>query len=435
MKRLLDTEVRYFDQDSFNIPKLENRWGCMVDFLDHTLVHNGAEIGINFIKTTEEVDYWVCSIETSMPHSLKSLLSVIDISGSEELTYNNTFRVQEVLSPNTFTIAFSKESLPLKPPDISQENMFLKISSLGFEKTHSEYQKAVYKTTTKKDLECFLRVDNSCPEGHDPSWAKFSRVSMFSEIDTIDDYEFRLDRTKAPVISSNYVKSEESSEEVWINCRQSVSSNYFYKDRTENADLPEFFIIGTKNTFYIFLRAVLITSPYTDVIYTFGEYNKLMYKEDTLPFLLKTSSESPSGRYLTGSEFEDLFRQSSSGKHTFTSDISDNFTSTNSVKWSLFFNESYLSGITTDINYRTYKNELVLNLFPAYIKIHRPGRTLLEGILKGVSLIMADMRDTPEYSLDHLQTFLHEGRHYLTVRSRDRNQSDLKVLIHLNDWE
>lgn len=435
MKRLLDTDVRYFDQDSFGIPKLTNTWGCMVDFLDHTLVNNEASVGIISIETREEADYWVCTIETTIPHNLKSLLSVIDISGSLELTYNSTFRVQEVLSSVTFNIAFSKEKTPFKPPNISQDNMSLKLSTLGFEKTGSEHQKAIYKTTTEKGLECYLRVDNSCPEGHDPSWVKFSRITIYSDIDSIEDYEFRLDRTKAPALSDKYIESEKSSEEVWINCRQTYSSSYVIKNRTENSDLPEFFIIGTKNTFYIYLRAVLFSEPCTDVTYTFGEYTKLMYKEDPLPFLLKTSHEFPQDRYITTSDFENIFRQSSSGKHTFTSDVSDNFTATNSVKWSLFFNENYLSGVATGINYISYKNELLLNLFPAYIKMHRPGRTLLEGILKGVSLIMANMQNTPEYSLDHLQTFYYEGKHYLTVQNRDREQSDLKVLIHLNNWE
>ena len=32
--RLLDTNVKYFDTNSYGVPELKNSWGSMIEFLD-----------------------------------------------------------------------------------------------------------------------------------------------------------------------------------------------------------------------------------------------------------------------------------------------------------------------------------------------------------------------------------------------------------------
>lgn len=446
MKRLLDTEVRYFDQDSFNIPKLENRWGCMVDLLDFVLIQNTSDQDINSIVTvndsTFEDRYWLTTLFLNKNHGLKANLSVIEIYGSEELVYNDIFRVQEV-TETTATIAFDKKLHPIQPTDInSSVHAKFKLSSLGYEKTFEGFQKAVYKSETKKNKVCYLRVDNSCPSGYDPSFSKFSRVSMFSEIDSIDDYNFKLGRLKAPSpdgMSGNYTKNEDGIFDIWFNTSKNGVVRYGLEGTSTLNSIPNFCIIGDKSTFYIHLYNVMDrdSARLVDTTYSFGEYEKLIYKEDPYPFILRTSEQTSTaslGSYFEYTARESFQKDSSYGKHTFTTETENDYTTEGSDKWSLMIDSTFLTGDTTGINFKPYKNELALNIFPMYLKIYRRDNVVLEGILKGIYNIFSNLQDTYILAPKNKDIIFNSDIYYLALRSADYYTNNSVFLIKLNDW-
>lgn len=434
MKRLLDTDVRYFDQDSFNIPKLENKWGCMVDFLDSTLTKGSLEQDVLYMVTTEEEDYWISTLTLAKGHGFKQNLSVVEIIGCPEEVYNRKFRVQKV-TEDSIEIAFDKNLYSIKPTEVipnSDTKIFL--SPLGYQKVFEAPQKAVYKTANIMAKQAYLRVDNSCPESHDPSWTKFSRISMFSEMEYLDDYEYKIGRIKSPATSGNYNLVEKGIQDIWIYTRQWGSYTYELLT-TNNQELLKYFIIGDDKTFYIHLYDTMNVNNPTDTTFTFGEYEKLIYKEDPLPFVLRTLNR------LEGNIFqhyysysENFMRDRTHGKHTFSSLYNENFSDTSSVNWSYWLNDTYISGLDTKISYVPYKNELNLNIFPMHIKTLRPGNTLLEGILRGVYNIMSNIADRPSMAPSLGSVVQQEDNYYLTVRSSEYSTPNIYFLIMLNNW-
>lgn len=85
--RLLDTNTRYFDQNTFEIPKMINSWGCMVDLLDTVLVNGSNTQEILSVSISEEDLYWIFNLTLNTGHGFKTNLSVVKISdsSSEEL--------------------------------------------------------------------------------------------------------------------------------------------------------------------------------------------------------------------------------------------------------------------------------------------------------------------------------------------------------------
>lgn len=435
MKRLLDTDVRYFDQDSFGIPKLTNTWGCMVEFLDSALTKGSLEQDVLYVNTTEEEDYWITELTLTKGHGFKQNLSVVEILGCPEEVYNRKFRVQKV-TEDTIEIAFDKNLYATKPAEVipnSDTKIFL--SPLGYQKIFEAPQKAVYKTANVMAKQAYLRVDNSCPETHDPSWTKFSRISMFSEMEFLDDYEFKIGRIKSPATAGNYNLVEKGIQDIWIYTRQ---SEYTFDITTRNnQELISYFIIGDDKTFYIHLYDTMraTNNPPTDTTFTFGEYEKLIYKEDPLPYVLRTLNRLEANIFQHYyAHNENFLRDRTYGKHTFSSLYTENFSGTSSVNWSYWLNDTYISGLDTKISYVPYKNELNLNIFPMHIKTLRPGNTLLEGILRGVYNIMSNIADRPSMAPSLGSVVQQDDKYYLTVRSSEYSTPNIYFLIMLNNW-
>lgn len=119
--RNLDIKTRYFDRDTFQIPQIGNTWGCIVDFLDVTLVHGTGSQDVFSIRFREDVKYpelfWLADIDVPVGHGFKENLSVVEISNCVENIYNGVFRVQEV-TVDSITIAFRKSTQINQPPDV-----------------------------------------------------------------------------------------------------------------------------------------------------------------------------------------------------------------------------------------------------------------------------------------------------------------------------
>ena len=92
MKRLLDTEVKFYDQDSPQVPKILSSWGSLIDYLDCVLVTGTIGIPVTSIETYEDPDYptefWLSKITFEEITGFKENLSIIEITGCEEIFYN-----------------------------------------------------------------------------------------------------------------------------------------------------------------------------------------------------------------------------------------------------------------------------------------------------------------------------------------------------------
>ena len=438
MKRLLDTNTRFFDQNSFNTPKMTNKWGAMIDVLDFALVNGSLPQEVLYTSLEEEEFYWLYKLTLNSNHGFKKHLSVVNISESSEIKLNGLHRIQEVVG-DTVTVALDKKTVKDRPSDILETlGMLIKLEPLGYSKAFEGFQKAVYKSSDTTAKEAFLRVDNSCPEtNYDPSWAKFSRVSMFSEIDDIDDYQFRLGRLKDPCWGDNYNAAEDNRSDVWFNTRSAQHAHSFPVDYTNTLrDVNEFYIIGDSKTFYIFIKEILLHTPtvLSDAIYCFGEFTKYMFKEDPHPFLLQTAVKYDNTNYHFHSPSTHFSKDTVSGKYIFNSDFNYNFTSQTHQNWVFWLNESFLSGQNTRINFKMFKNELAYNLFPKNIKTHRQDVIIMEGCLRGIYDFMCNLMDTPEYAPLHLE-IIEVDTLYLTTNARDYSMQNIKYAFKLSNWE
>ena len=435
--RLLDTNTRYFDQNTFEIPKMINSWGCMVDLLDTVLVNGSNTQEILSVSISEEDLYWIFNLTLNTGHGFKTNLSVVKISDSSSEELNGTHRVQET-TKNSINIAILKSKNPLKPSEIpSSLGATISTASLEYLIEHQEPQKRVYRPNPSTGKVCYLRVDNSCPVDYDPSWAKFSRISMFSEIDSMDDFRFRIGRLKAPCWEDNYDAVEDNRTDVWMATRSSAPPHSFPVNDTGNIrTVGDFFIIGDSKTFYIVIRDMLYQNRNLlgDAIYTFGEYFKYMYKEDSLPYLLLTTVKYNNNEYMSHIQKYHIVHDTTSARYLFNTDFNFNFTSQTHQNWAFWLNDNFRSGANTRISFRQFKNELAYNLFPKNIKTHREGATLMEGCMRGLFDFMCNLQDMPDFAPNYGDV-ISADTFYLTTTANAYNVQGTKYAFKLADWE
>lgn len=445
MNRLLDTNTRYFDSETYQIPKLTNTWGCIIDFLDQSLVFGSKPQVILSFELKEDPlypeDYWYIEFTTNTLHGFKANLSVIEIKECFNEDLNGVFRVQDV-SKNSFSIALDKKTNPnLKIESLSTVGMQVITAPLGYEKSFEAPQKAVYKVITKKDKVCYLRVDNSCPEGHDPSWAKFARVSMFETMNHIDDYEYNIGRKKSPLYSEGTNRVEEDVQNVWF------STRWLYDDYVNFRAVPNtgddlFYLLGDSSTFYLHIKELRREShgdSARDETYIFGEYDKLQYKEDPLPFILRSSRrQSFTSDYFTFyTDKSNLTLNSDWCNTTFNS--SPNSILKINTHETFALHSEYTSGRDTKISFIPYQNELNINIFDMYLKFFRNGNTVLEGKYRGLKAILSNLKDYPEHAPKDYKVFEQNGEFFFTLRDANHYVSTstrdyAKFLVNLKDW-
>lgn len=443
--RLLDTKTRYFDQDTFQIPQLENTWGCMIDFLDTTLV-NGSQgqpiLGLTVAEDSKYPDlYWLITIQLNKDHGYKSNLSVVEIVNSNIEVFNQVYRVQEV-TETTIILALPKVKYPLKPENLVYlVGVEIKTPALGYEKVFEGLNKAVYKVTTREDKVCFLRVDNSCPSGWDPSWAKFSRVSMFEDMRHVDDYDIRLGIKKAPAYSDDYNRVETKVYNIWLNTSDNGFSQFSLK-RPPNTTNQKTIIIGDSSTFYLHREGLTRSgSGARDETYIFGAYLKYCYKEDPLPFILRSSqSESVDGDItLMYNRYSAIHRDRDWDNHTFNTEGAKLYEIPKSNKFANWLSDHYRSGTDTRISFRPYKNELPFNLVNLDLRFFRTDQTILEGRYRGLKIIINDLKEYLGMKPPNYSVFIKNSEEYFFIlpcrEYHDNTWGSDCFVVRLEDWE
>lgn len=421
MTRLLDTNVRLFTSDN-TTAQLRNEWGSVIKVLDECLVNGSVEKNILSITTVEdplESTYWLSTVVVGKDHGLLKDATVISISGVSEVIYNAVFRVQEV-GDTYIKIAFDKAVVPVQPKNVSAAQGKYKIAPLGYTKVFSDTNKAVYKSNNPNNNTAYLRVDDSCPPGYDPSWTKMARVSVYSDMTAIDDFQPRLGRLKTP-----YAPEDPNAAEVptgtgagarygftkWYYATQDNSPGY-YEDQTPSGAGPyPFEIIGDDKTFYFTPGLIGYGAWYQKVGYCFGEYENIYDENNKYNHILccheagENANQVQFGYFGSNpgrAEARNVFNRKydQTGKFILNNMLSDEILNP-SVKADFVSLGSQNSGNDSGISYNNYYTDL--NFFEVYLRGLYPQKVVFLGKMRGYYWIGNNLQENINLYPKHLQ--------------------------------
>ena len=164
-------------------PVLASEWGSLLNVIRTVCITGFNE---NLVQSYEQSGDTLV-LNFSVDHGyIKD--QIITISGiGEEIS--NEYEVKSVLSRSLTIKLYSSDK-------IISGVLSCKTSPLGWTEVFSGENKAVFRAKNIINNPFYLRIDNSCPVGYDPTWAKFARVTMSDGIVNIDEYG---DFIKAPV--------------------------------------------------------------------------------------------------------------------------------------------------------------------------------------------------------------------------------------------
>lgn len=163
-------------------PILASEWGSLLDVIRTIAVTGFNELVVQAYQ--QEGLYLTLTFAEDHGY-LKD--QIIALSGSEQEEINSEF---EVFATTLSTI---KIKIPSDTPVTG--SLTCKTAGMGWTEVFTGEHKAVFRAKNTLNNPFYLRVDDSCPIGYDPTWAKFARVTSSDGILSIDDFG---DYTKAP---------------------------------------------------------------------------------------------------------------------------------------------------------------------------------------------------------------------------------------------
>lgn len=167
--------VKWFSFDNTNAPQLTNAWGCLIDVLDACLISGFGSQNISSLV----VSNGVAKATFGTAHNFKQF-QVVEVSGVTQTVLNGEFKIIGLTST---TIEFLVSS-----PDLTATGTIsAKLAPLGWSKSFSGTQKAVYRAKDTSSNPYFLRVDNSLDPVYNTNYAKFAKVGILETCTGIDD--------------------------------------------------------------------------------------------------------------------------------------------------------------------------------------------------------------------------------------------------------
>lgn len=466
MARLLDTNVRYFD-NTVTTSQLNNSWGCLVDVLDEVLLTGSNEqdiLSIITIEDPEDPNYWLSTIHLNANHKFEKELHVVEIKGVGDMVYDTVFRVQSV-SENYIIIAFDKNIQTIKPNDYNDTpNARIKLAPLGYLKTSSETNKAIYKT---KNSSFYLRVDNTCPPTYDPSWIKFARVSIYNEINNLNDIYSRYGRLKAPYNPEDPIRAESHKgsgasgsygESKWYYGGSADSGGTEANNvEIKTGDYP-FEIVGDSETFYLFIANKMCYVEEERVGYCFGKYINTRDKNDSSNCILCCSEHADAANVSDiysynsdpgGWEKLNAFGRVANniGKYILNNMVNSNLL-TSSVKAS--FISTGVSDASSRSTYFSYSRyDQIVNYSEVKIRGHYDLGVFYLGKMRGYHMIANNLQDYPTTQPDFKKIYkmvgetkkettflvLVVGLRWSAGSTEYTDYQRGKIAFKLNNWE
>ena len=238
--------VKWFSFDNANAPQLTNAWGCLIDVLDACLITGFGSQNISSLV----VSNGVAKATFGTSHNFKQF-QVVEVSGVTQTVLNGEFKIIG-LTPTTIEFLVSS-------PDLTATGTIsAKLAPLGWSKSFSGTQKAIYRAKDISSNPYFLRVDNSLDPVYNTNYAKFAKVGILETCTGIDD------------LSGNQVPQDKASpNKNWVGTGSAANAYvgwskwiYAYKPKFGNAEYGAFsdppdngardwILIGNEQSFFL----------------------------------------------------------------------------------------------------------------------------------------------------------------------------------------
>lgn len=284
-------------------------------------------------------------------------------------------------SPTQVNTEYSVKATTLKTIDITLPeglvvtgSLLCKTPGLGWTEVFTGENKAVFRAKDTVNNPFYLRIDNSCPVGYDPAWAKFARVTISEGMIDIDDFG---DYAKAPVYHSLPRDRNEKGDGVtgatgiygiakWYH---GIGYNVSYEVYRENTSLNqsnnlEYDIIGDNISIYLSTRTSTRTNGRS--LYVFTPFTKIDSRDSLNAFLSasycnkRANEDIQSGASANGSLGNIWISHNSSGKYSLSTWNGITNTSPNLAPFSL--NLSNISGRSASIPFpNPVSNSVILS--------------------------------------------------------------------------
>lgn len=244
--------VKWFSFDNTNAPQLTNEWGCLIDVLDACLISGFGSQNISSLV----VSNGVAKATFGTSHNFKQF-QVVEVSGATQTALNGEFKI---LGLTSTTIEFLVSS-----PDLTATGTIsAKIAPLGWSKSFSGTQKAVYQAKDKIANPYFLRVDNSCDPAYNTNYAKFAKVGILESCAGINDLTGRQAPFADNEPTRNWVATGSGSNVIngWFKWQyavheRSADSNAFFENDGATNGIRPWVLIGNDSGFFIIPRATV----------------------------------------------------------------------------------------------------------------------------------------------------------------------------------
>ena len=262
-------------------PILASEWGSLLDVIRTIAITGFNELVVQAYQ--QEGLYLTLTFAEDHGY-LKD--QIIALSGSEQEEINSEF---EVFATTLSTI---KIKIPSDTPVTG--SLTCKTAGMGWTEVFTGEHKAVFRAKNTLNNPFYLRVDDSCPIGYDPTWAKFARVTMAEGMISIDDFG---DFAKSPVFQTVPKDSNENGNGVsgatgifgiakWYHgIGYAGSGSYYVTEATTNYQSSNlaYEVVGDNSSIYLSIRST--TRRDSRSLYVFTPYIKLSSTDSLNGFL------------------------------------------------------------------------------------------------------------------------------------------------------
>ena len=270
------TEVKFYMFNNTNAPQLTNSWGCLIEVLDACLVNGfGAQTVASLTAVND-----LCTVSFGSAHNFKQH-QVIKITGANQAEFNGEFRILSV--PNISSFTFQLESNA--STSTATGTIVCELPSLGWQKTYTGTQKAVYKGNGGLDA-MYLRVDDSCAAGAPITGAKFGKITVCDAMSGIDGF----DGVQMPFNASdpNRNHSFADSRHGWFKWYHATlrngANNNFIESSVPTDGNRDWLIVGDKSFFLLLNRSNMQENRF--FIYGFGKVQSPINGSDNYALLV-----------------------------------------------------------------------------------------------------------------------------------------------------
>lgn len=208
--------IKIFKSSDLSAKKITGQAGSLIAVLDDVLVNGYGQVSISSISKVDNV----ATVNTTAAHGLNEG-DICRITGSDQSHYNNEFKVH-LLSTTSFTIP-----IPNEAPNVVTGTMTCVKAPLGFSKSFSGVNKAVYRSNDIKSNRHYLRVVDDASGTRGGGEANLSMYEVMTSVDTGD-----LQIPPTSKLPTNYTLG---------------------KSNVSDTSVRQWMIIGNSKTFYMFI--------------------------------------------------------------------------------------------------------------------------------------------------------------------------------------